>query len=59
MERTTVEVQKEYAQHCAQAGETQYRIKVLEGQLFQLNQKISELNTEAEKLKESQDGQKE
>lgn len=46
--RTTDDIKKEYAQYCAQVGENQYRIKVLEGQIGQLYQKISDLNTEAE-----------
>lgn len=51
-------VQKEYSQYCAQAGETQYRIKVLEQQMTVMYQKINDLNVEAENLaKEAKDGE--
>jgi hypothetical protein len=56
--RSIEEVQKEYSQFCAQAGENQYKIKVLEQTMHALNQRINDLNVEAEQLaKEKQDGQ--
>lgn len=56
--RTKEDIQRDYSRYCAQAGEHQYKIKVLEGQLASLNQNISDLSTEAETLaKETQNGQ--
>lgn len=48
--RSMQEVQKDYSQWCAQAGENTYRIKVLEGQLNLAYQKISEFNQEADAI---------
>lgn len=41
------EIQKEYNQVCNQAGDFQYRIKVMKNDLNQINQKLMELNHEA------------
>ncbi len=48
--RTLEDVKREYAQHCAHAGELQYKKAVIDHQLAMTNQKISQFNDEAEKL---------
>lgn len=48
--RTLEEVQKEYAQHCAQVGENYYRSKAIEQQTQVGLQKISDLTKEADEI---------
>jgi predicted nucleic acid-binding Zn-ribbon protein len=55
--RNLEEIQKEYQTLCARAGDMQYKIFCFKADLDSLNKKLIELNQEAIKLKESQDGQ--
>ncbi len=45
--RTMEEVNKDFAESCLKAGETQYQIKIYEASLLQLNQKLQLLSQEA------------
>lgn len=57
--KTLEELSAEYSHLCAQAGELQFKAKVIEHNLFELNKKISEVNQSAIALKTAQEAQKE
>lgn len=56
--KTMDELNKEFGHLCAQAGQAQFEMKVLENKLFDLNKKIHSVNLEALSLKTAQDAQK-
>lgn len=39
-------ISDDYASTCAKAGETQFKIKVLESEMFNLNKRLIEINAE-------------
>jgi competence protein ComGC len=45
--RTIVEIQQEYGNLCARAGEAQYKLYILQKDLEQLNSSLRDLNSEA------------
>lgn len=48
--RTMQDVQKDYQLHAAHAGQIQYQIRTLQGELARMNRKMRELNVEASEL---------
>lgn len=49
--RPLAEIQKEYDFVCKQAGDVQYRVEVLKADLMNINNKMMELNHEANDAK--------
>lgn len=47
MERSMEDIQKEYSQLCAEAGQLQYKMSVHKQDLKELNIQLQKLNTEA------------
>lgn len=48
--REMQDVQKDYQLHAAHAGQIQYQIRTLQGELARMNRKMRELNVEASEL---------
>jgi len=53
--REMSEIQKEYAQLCAEAGQLQYNMKVQEFQLSKINERLSQLNQESLDVKKAKE----
>lgn len=56
-ERTLGQIQAEFTKVCAQAGQAQYQIQILQGDLNNYNKLIRELNIEASQLKSKLDAE--
>jgi len=52
--RTKEEIQKEATELFAAAGSKQFEMKVLEGQIFEINQRLSQCNIEAGKVRQQE-----
>ena len=50
--RTIEQVDQEYTEHCARAGQLEYRKKIIESELPQLYDKINKLDIEGTELKQ-------
>lgn len=52
--RTMEDIQKDYSHQASIAGQTQYQIRTLQGDLSRMNRKMRELNKEAVALQAAQ-----
>lgn len=53
--RTLEEVQADYQKTCGMAGEVQFKMKALEGDLLELNKKLVSLHREANEIAKAKD----
>ncbi len=48
--RAIVEIQNDYKEACAALGDRSYRVAVLQAEIAQINNRLAELNKEADKI---------